>query len=451
MSMKLVQKFREQMSGFLQIVQDEHDSLIGQIQSFLNVEHVDDGTHATTVGGQVSLVAGESIGRGQAVYIGSGANNAGAGRGYLTDATSTALSTQAMLAGISIDSVSPGETVRCRWGGLHSGFAGLVPGIPYYLAAVKGAITATAPANAKAIGFAVAADTLFVLVELPATFAGVETLTYTGTSSGVQNMRNTTQLTLGVGSYTVAVSTAMTLTFKGCAGGGGATSGSGNLNGGAGGGGGATTTSTTLSLVSGKTYTLVVGAKGAGGALLVGVGFNAGTAGAATTFVNSTDSITLVSLGGGGGGGAGGAGGVGGALVTGSNGVTGGTGAITTGSGNGLNGSNATNGCAGGGGGSAYDSTTGGNGGTGSATGGGGGVGANGGNNGGLAATGGNRSGNAIAGGGGGGGGAQFTGVTGAFGGGGGGGGGAPNDGTSGGAGGAGQDGIAALIFVSAP
>src|SRR5207249_4045841 len=63
-----------------------------------------------------------------------------------------------------------------------------------------------------------------------------------------------------VGTYSLTVNASTSLTFKGVAGGGGGQSG-----GGYGGGGGATTTGTVVQLVPGKTYTLVVGAGGAGG------------------------------------------------------------------------------------------------------------------------------------------------------------------------------------------
>lgn len=136
-------------------------------------------------------------------------------------------------------------------------------------------------------------------------------LTYTG---GSVNFGANSLLSLTTaGSYTMTVNRAMTLTLAGYAGGGGGASG-GGTDGGGGGGGGARTTATVVALQTGKTYTLIIGAGGA-----------ANTAGANTSLVNTTDTVTLLQIN----GGAKGllaVGGAGGALVTGSNGVTGGAG-----------------------------------------------------------------------------------------------------------------------------
>lgn len=158
--------------------------------------------------------------------------------------------------------------------------------------------------------------------------APAPTLSWTGTSSGSQNYGSvTTALRFTPGTYTLTVSGGnLSLTFKGAAGGGGgggAASGatSNDVGGGNGGGGGAATTGVSVTLVPGKSYTLVVGAGGAGGA----AGSN-GTDGGTTSVTNATDAVTLVSLGGGQRGQASQAGLGAGGTTTASNGITGGQG-----------------------------------------------------------------------------------------------------------------------------
>ncbi len=136
--------------------------------------------------------------------------------------------------------------------------------------------------------------------------AQTPTVTWTGTTSGSQNMAATPTLAFTTaGTYTLTTNVAITLTFKGAAGGGGgasgysaltptnggsACSGFGCMFGGGGGGGGAVTTGTSVQLVPGKSYTLVVGAGGSGGlAAFNNNGFtaNAGTAGGNTTLTRA--------------------------------------------------------------------------------------------------------------------------------------------------------------------
>jgi hypothetical protein len=93
------------------------------------------------------------------------------------------------------------------------------------------------------------------------------------------------------GTCTVTVSRSTTFTFVGCAAGGGGSGTRGDLgaqDGGGGGKGGGCTTGagTTVSLDPGKTYTLVIPAATSGN-------------GAALTFTNTTDTVTLVSCNGG--------------------------------------------------------------------------------------------------------------------------------------------------------
>lgn len=438
--MKLVQKFRERMSGFLQVVQDEHDSLIGQIQSFLNVEHQDDGTHVTGVGGKDSYTAGQGLSAGQIVYISSGADSRGKGQAFLADATNTSMSTQAVVRGFATTSVQAGETITVRRDGIVSGFAGLVAGKAYYVATVPGAITVTPPSNSVRVGMALTTTDLLVFIGYPTTIAGNRIL-WTGATTDAKDVTSGLVLPFTTtGTYIVTVDSNVVFTFKGAGGGASGTTGGASAGGvsagagGAGGGGGEVTTGSTVTLLPGKSYELLVGA-----------------AGARTRLRNTTDAVTLVDLNAGAGA-TGGTGGAGSNRIAGGNGGAGGS-DVSGVNNNGVAGSNATNGAAGGGGGAAgqFNRSAGGGaaGGTGSNAGGASsGANAAGGNG---DATGGSPGLHAGAsdagGGGGGGGGATFTEVAGAFGSGGGGGGGGGGDiNNNGGAGGPGDAGVAILI-----
>src|SRR5262249_13517492 len=122
--------------------------------------------------------------------------------------------------------------------------------------------------------------------------AAAQTIAWDGPTRGSQNLATSPTLTFAApGTYTLTVDTGVVVTFKGAAAGGGGSSGHSALttynggwdaqHGGGGGGGGAVTSGTTLQLVAGKTYTLVVGAGGAGGARAFSSGWYAVNAGAA--------------------------------------------------------------------------------------------------------------------------------------------------------------------------
>lgn len=120
-------------------------------------------------------------------------------------------------------------------------------------------------------------------------------LTYSGPTSGTIPLYNGTTVTFTtVGTYTLTVTAPWTFTATGVAGGGGGAANVAGNNAGGGGGGGASTTGTQITLLPGRTYTLIVGAAGPGGALA-----SDGVAGGTTSFVNTTDTTNLVVLPGG--------------------------------------------------------------------------------------------------------------------------------------------------------
>lgn len=209
-----------------------------------------------------------------------------------------------------------------------------------------------------------------------------------------------TTVTYGTaGSFSWICPAGVTSISVGCwgAGGGGGYGGTGNRDGGGGGGGGAYTRNATVTVIPGNTYTITVGANGAGGTSVTPDG---GTGGQSTAIFGSTTVTANGGIGGKkwvSGGGAGGAGGTAGTWSGGNgangtddnsggggagagtsnngaaaSGITGGTG--TNGGGNGGNGNsnNSGNGLAGsppgGGGGGGTKNSDGGNGGTGQVT-----------------------------------------------------------------------------------
>lgn len=269
--MKIVQKFREQMTGFLQVCQGEFDNYTAVLAAWSQVEHNDDGTHPANVGNLLSVIAGENIGQGQPVYISAGQNSTGPGQAYLANATAAASSTHAVVVGVSTQSYQAGATaiIRCR--NIQTGYVGLVAGTPYYVGTTAGSLTATKPTNAVLVGIAVNTTDLFLAITWPTTIDSGLTLSWTGTTSGTQNMGSGTTIYFQAGTYTITVAGRIPLTFSGIAagGGGGAAdfiSSGGSQNGGGGGGGGCSTTGTSVTLQSAGTYTLTVPAATAAGA-----------------------------------------------------------------------------------------------------------------------------------------------------------------------------------------
>lgn len=139
----------------------------------------------------ITGTAGQSLSAGDAVILSEGSGGNTAGKWYKADADQTYLSTLAPQIGMVQDAIASGASGSIRVGGRITGLSGLNPGTLYYISATAGAITSSAPANAKPIG--VADSTTSIILQPPTpwasatvpglvsigaqTFAGVKTFT----------------------------------------------------------------------------------------------------------------------------------------------------------------------------------------------------------------------------------------------------------------------------------
>ncbi|MEK9722469.1 MAG: hypothetical protein VW405_03145 [Rhodospirillaceae bacterium] len=107
-------------------------------------------------------VAGETIAEGNVVYLSNGTLGT-AGRWYLADADATASSSAARAVGIALVAMTVGDSGSIRMGGLTDAVTGLSAGSSYYISATAGALTTSAPANARFVGIATTASQLLVV------------------------------------------------------------------------------------------------------------------------------------------------------------------------------------------------------------------------------------------------------------------------------------------------
>jgi hypothetical protein len=117
----------------------------------------------------ISGTAGESLSAGAAVYLSDGSGGKTAGKWYNADADFTYASTLAAQVGMVQDAIASGASGSVRIGGKITGLSGLTAGTLYYISATAGALTSSAPANAKPIG--VADSTVSVILQPPIPWA----------------------------------------------------------------------------------------------------------------------------------------------------------------------------------------------------------------------------------------------------------------------------------------
>lgn len=99
----------------------------------------------------VTGTAGENLSAGDAVYLADGTGGTTTGRWYKTDADAVASSTGAQALGFATAAINTGSSGTIRVGGRVTGLAGLTAGSLYYVSATGGALTTTAPTNARTI------------------------------------------------------------------------------------------------------------------------------------------------------------------------------------------------------------------------------------------------------------------------------------------------------------
>lgn len=110
----------------------------------------------------VTGTAGESMTAGDALYLSDGSGALTAGRWYKADSDNAYSSTSANALGMLVADASAGDTISVRMIGRVTGLSGLTAGTLYYISATAGAITSSAPANARP--FAVADSTTSVIL-----------------------------------------------------------------------------------------------------------------------------------------------------------------------------------------------------------------------------------------------------------------------------------------------
>jgi hypothetical protein len=116
----------------------------------------------STVDLDVIGTAGEDLAINDAVYLSAGDGSRVAGRWYKTDADNNYSSSTATHVGMMPAALSSGASGSIRLQGRLTGLTSLTAGTPYYASATAGALTATAPTNARTIGVADSTTTLLL-------------------------------------------------------------------------------------------------------------------------------------------------------------------------------------------------------------------------------------------------------------------------------------------------
>lgn len=115
----------------------------------------------------VTGTAGEALVLGDVVYLSDGSGALTAGRFYKADADFAYASSTAGITGIATAAISSAATGSIRLGGRMTGLSSLSAGSTYYVSATAGALTATAPTNARAIGTSDTTTTLLLAPNPP--------------------------------------------------------------------------------------------------------------------------------------------------------------------------------------------------------------------------------------------------------------------------------------------
>lgn len=138
---------------------DASDPPSSSYYDLLNVSAVPSDDEAS---GDITVTAGENITAGDWVYLSLGDGGRTVGRWYKTDADLVYASTGARGLGVATADIATGTTGNVRIQGTYSAASGLTAGSKYYLSGTAGAITATAPTNARLVAIAYSTTAYFV-------------------------------------------------------------------------------------------------------------------------------------------------------------------------------------------------------------------------------------------------------------------------------------------------
>jgi len=114
---------------------------------------------ASSVNLELEGVAGEALSAGDFAYQSDGSGSLTAGRWYKTDADLVYASVFPVVAFVPT-AIASGATGLMRTGGIADNLSGLTAGATQYLSATAGALTETAPANARSVGAASSATVM---------------------------------------------------------------------------------------------------------------------------------------------------------------------------------------------------------------------------------------------------------------------------------------------------
>lgn len=109
---------------------------------------------ATSINLDIEGTAGEALIAGDVVYVSAGDGGRVSGRWYKADADNTYASSTAGMIGVATAAIASGSSGNIRLQGRVTGLSGLTVGAAHYASATAGALTASAPANARTIGVA---------------------------------------------------------------------------------------------------------------------------------------------------------------------------------------------------------------------------------------------------------------------------------------------------------
>lgn len=121
---------------------------------------------ASAVNLDVDGIAGENLAVNDVVYLSDGSGSKAAGQWFKADADNRYSSTTPIVGMVPF-AIAQSATGTVRLAGRLDGLSGLVVGSTYYVSATAGALTATAPTNARVVGVADATDAI-VMVPNPA-------------------------------------------------------------------------------------------------------------------------------------------------------------------------------------------------------------------------------------------------------------------------------------------